>query len=213
MSLSLHNLVSLINRHPSNVTYLERDKNFNFVGFFCCCCCLITFSIDSWGVLRIIGSCVCVQESAWPTSDGSRHQEWNRQPKVTLFSYPPCCLPPKAHNTTTHEIKFNETELRKTPWLSLTTLPYLNLPKVYNVASLALVHLQIQFPYRYINSRIMAVTMDPKPEKLRENVILKFKNLKVIWKLAVMRCFDLFSPIKFIFRSWQQISTVCFGVA
>ena len=32
--ISLHNLVSLINRHPSNVTYLERDKNFNFVGFF-----------------------------------------------------------------------------------------------------------------------------------------------------------------------------------
>ncbi|CAH3157416.1 unnamed protein product, partial [Pocillopora meandrina] len=32
---------------------------------------------------------------------------------------------------------------------------------------------------RYINSRIMAVTMDPKPEKLRENVILNFKNLKL----------------------------------
>ncbi|CAH3157575.1 unnamed protein product [Pocillopora meandrina] len=32
---------------------------------------------------------------------------------------------------------------------------------------------------RYINSRIMAVTMDPKPEKLEENVILKFKNLKL----------------------------------
>ena len=61
----------------------------------------------------------------------------------------------------------------------LTIRPYLNLPKVCNVASLALVHFQIQFRYRYINSRIMAVTMDPKPEKLRENVILKFKNLKV----------------------------------
>ncbi|CAH3160096.1 unnamed protein product [Pocillopora meandrina] len=33
---------------------------------------------------------------------------------------------------------------------------------------------------RNINSRIMAVTMDPKPETLRENVTLKFKNLKVL---------------------------------
>ncbi|XP_066022588.1 adhesion G-protein coupled receptor D1-like [Pocillopora verrucosa] len=32
----------------------------------------------------------------------------------------------------------------------------------------------------------MAVTMDPKPEKLRENVILKFKNLKVL--TAEKRC-------------------------
>nr|XP_058952965.1 adhesion G protein-coupled receptor L4-like [Pocillopora verrucosa] len=39
---------------------------------------------------------------------------------------------------------------------------------------------------RFINSRIMAVTMDPKPEKLRENVILKFKNLKVL--TAEKRC-------------------------
>ena len=38
----------------------------------------------------------------------------------------------------------------------------------------------------------MAVTVDPKPKKLRENVILKFKNLKVTWKVAAMRCFDLF---------------------
>ena len=120
----------------------------------------------------------------------------------------------QKHITRQHmRSKFNETELRKTPCLSLTTRPYLNLPKVCNVASLALVRFQIQFPYRYMNSRIMAVTMDPKPEKLRENVILKLKNLKVIWKLAFMRCFDLFSPIKFIFRSWKQRGTVCFGVA
>ena len=45
---------------------------------------------------------------------------------------------------------------------------------------MSLVHFQVQFPYRYINSMIMAVTMDPKLEKLRENVILKLKNLKVI---------------------------------
>ena len=38
----------------------------------------------------------------------------------------------------------------------------------------------------------MAVTMDPKAKKLGENVILKFKNLKVTWKLAAVRCFDLF---------------------
>ncbi|CAH3160167.1 unnamed protein product [Pocillopora meandrina] len=39
---------------------------------------------------------------------------------------------------------------------------------------------------RYVNSRIIAVTMDPKPETLRENVILKFKNLKV--STAEKRC-------------------------
>ncbi|PFX13493.1 putative G-protein coupled receptor 133 [Stylophora pistillata] len=32
---------------------------------------------------------------------------------------------------------------------------------------------------RYLGSRIMAVTMDPKPNKLKENVILKFSNLRV----------------------------------
>nr|XP_058945459.1 adhesion G-protein coupled receptor G2-like [Pocillopora verrucosa] len=31
----------------------------------------------------------------------------------------------------------------------------------------------------YLNSRIMAVAMDPKPEKLEANIILKFRNLKV----------------------------------
>ena len=38
------------------------------------------------------------------------------------------------------------------------------------------------FPFlfiRYLNSRIMAVAMDPKPEKLEANIILKFRNLKV----------------------------------
>ena len=46
----------------------------------------------------------------------------------------------------------------------------------------------------------MAVTMDPKPEKLRENVILKFKNLKVTWILAAMRRFDLFWRDKICFQ-------------
>ena len=38
------------------------------------------------------------------------------------------------------------------------------------------------FPFlfvRYLNTRIMAVAMDPKPEKLEANIILKFRNLKV----------------------------------
>ena len=49
----------------------------------------------------------------------------------------------------------------------------------------------------------MAVTMDPKQEKLRENLILQFKNLKVTLKLVAMRCFDLFWPYKIYF----QVST------
>ena len=35
----------------------------------------------------------------------------------------------------------------------------------------------------------MAITMDPKPNKLRENVILKFENLKVKIKIS---CYALF---------------------
>ena len=46
----------------------------------------------------------------------------------------------------------------------------------------------------------MAVTMDPKPEKLEENVILKFKNLKVTWKLVAVCCFDLFWQDKMHFQ-------------
>ena len=46
----------------------------------------------------------------------------------------------------------------------------------------------------------MAVTMDPKPERLRENVILKFKNLKVTWILDVISCFDLFWQDKIRFQ-------------
>ncbi|CAH3159307.1 unnamed protein product, partial [Pocillopora meandrina] len=37
-----------------------------------------------------------------------------------------------------------------------------------------------------VNKRIMAITIDPKPNKLPENVILKFKNLKVL--TAEKRC-------------------------
>ena len=48
---------------------------------------MLFFFCWSLGVERINGDCVCVQGSAWPTSDRSSHQEWNRQPKVPLFSY------------------------------------------------------------------------------------------------------------------------------
>ncbi|XP_022790917.1 adhesion G protein-coupled receptor L4-like [Stylophora pistillata] len=33
---------------------------------------------------------------------------------------------------------------------------------------------------RYVNTRIMMAAMDPKPEQLQQNVILKFRNLKVV---------------------------------
>ena len=33
--------------------------------------------------------------------------------------------------------------------------------------------------YRYVNTRIMTAAVDPKHEKLRQDVILKFRNLKV----------------------------------
>ena len=46
----------------------------------------------------------------------------------------------------------------------------------------------------------MAVTMDPKPEKLRENVILKFKDLKVTLKLVAMRYLDSFWRDKIYFQ-------------
>ena len=71
---------------------------------------------------------------------------------------------------------------------------------ISNIASLVLVHFQIQFLHRYINSRIMAVTTNPNPEKLRENVILQFRNLKVTWKLVSMHCFDLFWQDKIYFQ-------------
>ena len=46
----------------------------------------------------------------------------------------------------------------------------------------------------------MAVTLDPKPETLRENVTLKFKNLKVTWQFVAIRCFDLFWQDKIYFQ-------------
>ena len=54
--------------------------------------------------------------------------------------------------------------------------------------------------HRNINSKIMAVTMDSKQEKLQENVILTFKNLKVTWRLVAMRFFYLFWQGKIHFQ-------------
>ena len=47
------------------------------------------------------------------------------------------------------------------------------------------------FPYlfRHVVTRIMMAAMDPKPENLQENVILKFKNLKVITTKAKLYLF------------------------
>ena len=129
----------------------------------------------------------------------------------------PCFLPPKTHNTETHKILVQLTwtlSFPKTP-SKVGRLPaclrpfhlhekfawiYRNnvmlLPWFWSIFKYIFLH-------RYINSSLMAVTMDPKPEKLRENVILKLKNLKVTWKSVAMRCFDLFWPYKIYF----QVST------
>ena len=65
---------------------------------------------------------------------------------------------------------------------------------------------------------IMAATMDPKPEKLQQNVILKFKNLKVttITKLYWFGLVALISKEnKCISRQMEEMeerSVACFGV-
>ena len=43
--------------------------------------------------------------------------------------------------------------------------------------------------FRHVVTRIMMAAMDPKPENLQENVILKFKNLKVITTKAKLNSF------------------------
>ena len=54
----------------------------------------------------------------------------------------------------------------------------------------------LSFFDRYLNSRIMAVAMDPKPNKLEANVMLKFRNLKVRTSLKLasiaLHCVYLF---------------------
>ena len=65
---------------------------------------------------------------------------------------------------------------------------------------------------------IIAATMDPKPEKLQQNVILKFRNLKVttIAKLNWFRLVALISKEnKCISRQMEEMeerSVACFGV-
>ena len=65
---------------------------------------------------------------------------------------------------------------------------------------------------------IMAATMDPKPEKLQQNVILKFRNLKVktITKLYWFRLVALISKdIQCISRQMEEMeerSVACFAV-
>ena len=58
------------------------------------------------------------------------------------------------------------------------------------------------FVHRYLGSRIIMAAMEPKPKKLLENVVLKFKNIKVSKikqheskeRLFGMRCFYFISP-------------------
>ena len=54
--------------------------------------------------------------------------------------------------------------------------PQFNKRIVIKLSERLLVH---DFLYRYVNTRIVTVALDPAPEKLQQDVILKFKNLKV----------------------------------
>ena len=74
--------------------------------------------------------------------------------------------------------------------------------------------------YRYVNTRIMTAAMNPKPEKLRRDVILKFKNLQVTARTLkdelvpfVLCWINLIEiHVKYIFRSLKKKSIACFGV-
>ena len=65
---------------------------------------------------------------------------------------------------------------------------------------------------------IMAATMDPKPVKLQQNVILKFRNIKVktITKLYWFRLVALISKenqcISRQMEEMEERSVACFGV-
>ena len=73
--------------------------------------------------------------------------------------------------------------------------------------------------YRYVNTRIMTAAMNPKPEKLRRGVILKFKNLQVTARTMkdelvpfVLGWINLIEiHVKYIFRSLKKKSIACFG--
>lgn len=62
----------------------------------------------------------------------------------------------------------------------------------------------------------MAAAMDPKPDKLQDNIILKFRNLKVTVreKILVISVLLVFSTkIKCIFRTIEGRKVACFGMA
>ena len=66
----------------------------------------------------------------------------------------------------------------------------------------------------------MTAAMNPKPEKLRRDVILKFKNLQVTARTLkdelvpfVLCWINLIEiHVKYIFRSLRKKSIACFGV-
>ena len=66
----------------------------------------------------------------------------------------------------------------------------------------------------------MTAAMNPKPEKLRRDVILKFKNLQVTARTLKDKLFPFVScwinvieiHLKYIFRSLKEKSIACFGV-
>ena len=76
------------------------------------------------------------------------------------------------------------------------------------------------FLCRYVNTRIMTAAMNPKPEKLRRDAILKFRNLQVTAKIqkdervpSVSCWIDLIEiRVNCIFRSLKKNNTACFGV-
>ena len=75
----------------------------------------------------------------------------------------------------------------------------------------------LSFFDRYLNSRIMAVAMDPKPNKLEANVMLKFRNLKVRTRLNWYQLryivFIYSKEIIHIFRLMKEKRHVYFGGA
>ena len=72
----------------------------------------------------------------------------------------------------------------------------------------------LSFFDRYLNSRIMAVAMDPKPNKLEANVMLKFRNLKVRTRLKLvsiaLHCVYLFQGNNTHFQVDEREKTCVF---
>lgn len=63
---------------------------------------------------------------------------------------------------------------------------------------------------------MMAAAMDPKPDKLQDNIIVKFRNLKVTAreKILITSVLLVFSTkIKCIFRTIEGRKVACFGMA